>query len=396
MDSLTQITLGAAVGEVVLGKKIGNRALIWGAIGGTIPDLDVIAGAFTTEIQELAYHRGFSHSILFSIIGAIILSWAIDKLYQSRYHKYFATIGWLLFPIGVGFFLNRFEVLPAGLGFSILIFVITAYILYRRYFIRSIVKPVATRQDWLWLCFWSLLTHPILDCFTTYGTQLFQPFSSYRVAFNTISVADPIYTVPFLILVIIASFYHRSNGTRRILVGLGIGLSSAYLIFAAINKQRINAVFEATLEQNNIEYTRYMTSPTILNNILWYCLAETEDGYYHGLYSIFDNKRKVNISFTARNEHLILDHPDDSTIKTLKWFSNDYYGLTQLSEDILQFNDLRFGSIDFGDGQETYIFNFPIHLKEEGYYELAKINGGPPPGDRKKSLQILFERLKGI
>ena len=66
MDSITQIVLGAACGEAVLGKKIGNRALLFGAIGGTIPDLDVFIGKllFNNEIDAMAFHRGFMHSFL--------------------------------------------------------------------------------------------------------------------------------------------------------------------------------------------------------------------------------------------------------------------------------------------------------------------------------------------
>lgn len=72
MDSLTQIVLGAAVGEAVLGKKIGNKAMLYGAIAGTIPDLDVISSFFTDTVTALEIHRGFTHSILFSVIFAPI------------------------------------------------------------------------------------------------------------------------------------------------------------------------------------------------------------------------------------------------------------------------------------------------------------------------------------
>ena len=65
MDSISQLTLGAAVGEVVLGRKVGNKAILWGAIGGTIPDLDVLSAAFMDTIDQLIIHRGFSHSIFF-------------------------------------------------------------------------------------------------------------------------------------------------------------------------------------------------------------------------------------------------------------------------------------------------------------------------------------------
>ena len=64
MDSLTQIVLGAAVGEAVLGRKIGNKAILWGAIAGTIPDLDVLSKLFVDDVTANEWHRGFSHSIL--------------------------------------------------------------------------------------------------------------------------------------------------------------------------------------------------------------------------------------------------------------------------------------------------------------------------------------------
>ena len=88
MDSLTQIVLGAAVGEVVLGKKIGNRAMVWGAVGGTIPDLDVLGGLFLSNIDNVAFHRGFSHSILFCILGAFVFGWLAYQLYQSLWQVF--------------------------------------------------------------------------------------------------------------------------------------------------------------------------------------------------------------------------------------------------------------------------------------------------------------------
>ena len=77
MDSLTQIVLGAAVGEAVLGKKVGNKAMLYGAIAGTIPDLDTFASAFTDTITAIEIHRGFTHSIVFSILFAPIFGWLL-------------------------------------------------------------------------------------------------------------------------------------------------------------------------------------------------------------------------------------------------------------------------------------------------------------------------------
>ena len=119
MDSLTQIILGAAVGEAVLGKKVGNKAMLYGAIAGTIPDLDVLARYFVDTVTATEWHRGFSHSIFFSVLFAPIFGWLVWKLNS---------------------------------------------------------KSEATFKDWSWLMFWGLFTHPILDTFTTWGTQLFWPF----------------------------------------------------------------------------------------------------------------------------------------------------------------------------------------------------------------------------
>ena len=90
MDSLTQIVLGAAVGEAVLGKKVGNKAALWGGIIATIPDLDVIPGNLIVEssIDQLLFHRGFSHSILFSVLFAFPFAWLIKK-YPEFLHRCF-------------------------------------------------------------------------------------------------------------------------------------------------------------------------------------------------------------------------------------------------------------------------------------------------------------------
>ena len=85
MDSLTQIVLGAACGEIALGKKIGNKALLFGAIGGSIPDLDVFIGNlfYSNAIDAMAFHRGFMHSFVFAFIASYFLGLFIHKLYNT-------------------------------------------------------------------------------------------------------------------------------------------------------------------------------------------------------------------------------------------------------------------------------------------------------------------------
>ncbi|MFI1743234.1 metal-dependent hydrolase [Thalassobellus sediminis] len=103
MDSLTQIVLGAACGEAVLGKKAGNKALLFGAIGGTIPDLDVLVGGWLhgNEIDAMLFHRGFMHSILFSVLAAFLLGWLVYKLYNSGKRLHTTTQkDWVYYSFG--------------------------------------------------------------------------------------------------------------------------------------------------------------------------------------------------------------------------------------------------------------------------------------------------------
>lgn len=87
MDSLTQIVLGAAVGEAVLGKKVGNKAMLYGAIAGTIPDLDVLARNFVDTVTATEWHRGFSHSIFFfGLICSDIWMAGLEVEYQRYSH----------------------------------------------------------------------------------------------------------------------------------------------------------------------------------------------------------------------------------------------------------------------------------------------------------------------
>ncbi|MEL6122536.1 MAG: metal-dependent hydrolase [Bacteroidota bacterium] len=396
MDSLSQIVLGAAVGEVTLGKKVGNRAMLWGAVGGTIPDLDVIFSPLLTPLQDLVVHRGFSHSIVFSILGAFLFGWLIKRLYASRWHTHLATAGWLLIPIGVTFFVSR--IFESGLGVMGTIImaaflIVFGFLIWRHYQRRSWTEPNATMRDWQRLMFWSIFTHPILDCFTTYGTQLFLPFSSYRVAFNAIAVADPIYTAPFLILVVIASFFHRERSLRRTLTWVGLAVSSGYLLFAVVNKQRVNAVWTASLAANKAEYVRWMTSPTIFNNVLWNCLAETEDAILYGQYSLFDHERKVHFQVLPKNRHLVKEYHDGKTLKVLDWFSDGYLVFSQ-DKSVLQANDLRFGIGTLADGSDHFIFHFPLEA-QEGRLTMTGLNGGPPPGREQEMISAMFDRMWG-
>ncbi|SEQ96645.1 inner membrane protein [Hyunsoonleella jejuensis] len=340
MDSLTQIVLGAACGEAVLGKKIGNKALLFGAIGGTIPDLDVLVGSwlYGNEIDAMLFHRGFMHSILFSILAAFLLGWLVHKLYD----------------------------------------------LGKR-------RGTTTQKDWISLFFWSLFTHPILDAFTPYGTQLFAPFSNYRVALNNIAVADPAYTLPFLVCMIGVMFFKRTSDKRRLWLKLGLGISSVYLLFTLGNKLYIDTIFRKSLKDANINAARFSTQPAIFNNILWYAIAETETAYYVADYSLFDTKNRfLNFREVPKQRDLTPLSYDD--IKGLAWFSNNYYSIYKLNDNEYQYNDLRYPLLDL-DNPNTSVFSLLL-FKDQNRLNMKPFE--PKFDSLGNILQLLWERIKGI
>jgi len=340
MDSLTQIVLGAACGEAVLGKKIGNKALLFGAIGGTIPDLDVFVGSwlYGNEIDAMLFHRGFMHSIFFSIIAAFILGWLIFKVYNSgkRLHT-------------------------------------------------------TTQKDWTLLFFWSLFTHPILDCFTPYGTQLFAPFSNYRVALNNIAVADPAYTLPFLICMVVLMFFKRQSNKRKLWLKLGLGISSVYMLFTLGNKLYIDSIFRKSLKAYGFNYARYSSQPAILNNILWYGIAETENAYYVANYSLFDTKNRFS-NFIELTKQRDLKPENFQDIKDLAWFSNGYYSVYEIGDNEYQYNDLRYPLLDENNPNSS-VFRMLLY-KENNRLNMKPFK--PKTDDMKTVMTELWQRIKGV
>lgn len=401
MDSLTQIVLGAAVGELTQGKKLGNRAMLWGAIAGTIPDLDVFVGKlYSDPVDDLAFHRGITHSFFFAIVFSYLLSWMTVWIYDKKnYQKpIFAKVLMgaltlvLVTLLAFGGIIGKVACIPV-------IIILAWYGIYR--YLKSKkgdqFEPISLGwKGWYKLFFWSIITHPILDCFTTYGTQVFLPFSDYRVAFNNISVADPVYTLPFLICVIMASIFTRHSQYRRAFNIAGIAISSLYMAFTFYNKHKVNQVVESSLATEGLEYNRYMTTPTILNNVLWTGTVEADSVYYQGQYSLMDEEPKVDFVTIPKNRHLVNPSEDDHTINTLKWFSDDYYNYIRKKDGRIQMNDLRFGSFSGRSyGEDDYVFNFVLEQDKDGKYKMDASESGPPRGRESDMAVRLWERING-
>jgi len=332
LDSLTQIVLGAAVGNATLGKRIGNKAILYGAIAGTIPDLDVIFGKFTDTITAVEWHRGFSHSILFCVLFSPVFGWLVNKIERKL------NLGW---------------------------------------------KP------WAKLFFWGMFTHPLLDAFTTWGTQLFWPID-LSLAFNSIFVVDPLYTLPFLGLTVASMFYKRDSVTRTKLNRLGLIISSAYLLLTVGLKFFVTQKFEKALQEQNINYSQISTRPTPMNTILWNANVETEDSYLIGDYSFFDSQ-PIQFKTYSKNREASKELLEFPNVKRLIDISKGWFIIEKKNNNWF-FNDLRFGVIPKKDSAPAFVFSYLLEQVD------GKIRATETPKtsqDAKFVLATLWKRILG-
>ena len=310
--------------------------MLYGAIAGTIPDLDVLLNYVTDEISAMAMHRGFSHSLLFCMLLAPLL-------------------GWLLFK-------------------------------WDR-------KKEASFKEWTLMFFLVLVTHPILDAHTTWGTQFFWPFE-IRLAFNNIFVLDPLYTLPFLILVLAAMFYKRTSKKRRRLNNLGLIISSGYMLLTFILKGISFYQFKKALQIENVEYLELVTKPTPLNTILWNAQIETETGYRSAYYSFFDKKSIVFDSEIHKNHELLSAYKDQEDIKTITALSRGFYFIEEV-EDGYIYTDMRFGQYGFTE-EAPYGWKYKLTKKPEGSLSIQKLGFPSGSGNISEAFSSLLERMKGI
>ena len=335
MDSLTQIVLGASVGEAVLGKKVGNKAILWGAIAGTLPDLDVLLRYFTDEISSTQMHRGFSHSFVFAVLIAPLLGWIAKKIHSNL--------------VDVSF------------------------------------------KDWTKLFFWTTVTHPLLDAHTTWGTQFFWPFN-YRLAYQNIFVVDPLYTLPFLMFLIIVMTLKKDNPKRSKFNTIGLSVSSTYLLLTLIFKWISFQEFIEGLENQEIEYVEIDTKPSPLNSILWSSLIETDKGYRTAYYSLFDKQEITYSKEFLKNHHLLEPYLEQKVIKQLIDISAGWYRIEEKNGKLL-FWDLRFGQMGLDVNNASFLWYYELNIGENG--NMTALKRQPKIKNFKLVFKELFNRIKG-
>ena len=349
MDSLTQIVLGASVAEATLGKKIGNKAIVLGAIAGTIPDLDIVTRFFVDDLTASVMHRGFSHSLIFPFVVSPILAWILKKIYYNY----------------------------SDVSFN----------------------------DWFKMFFLAIITHPLLDAQTTWGTQLFWPFE-WRVAIENIFIIDPIYTLPFLTFLILTAFQDKLSKKRRLFNSLGLIISSAYLLVTLSFKGVAHYNIAKGLEENNIEYKDINTRATYFNSILWSSQIELEDSYIFTYYSLFDKSKPIFTKKFPKNHNMLQPFIDEKKIQQLIILSNGHYLMTNENDELIFWN-LKLGLKGFDENASPYIWSYVIKNNNGEIFfdeknekmDALKIQERRSFRNNRnysKEFSAFYERLKGI
>ena len=210
------------------------------------------------------------------------------------------------------------------------------------------------------MVFLVLFTHIALDAFTVYGTQVFQPFSDYPLALNSLFIIDPLYTAPLAISVVALLFFPPESRTRRAIGRLGLLASTLYVVWSLGAKTAADRAFEEGWAEAGIQMERAMSNPLPLNTVLWMGIAESRDTLHVGVYSLLDPGPPTSFVKIPKRTSLVAPYADERAVRRLLRFSKGWYGVTMRNGSLV-LDDWRFGRGDawLGDSGDP-IFRFVL------------------------------------
>jgi inner membrane protein len=325
MDSISQLALGAAVSVAVMGRRTALwKAAAWGAVAGTLPDLDVFID-HGNAIANMVLHRAETHSLFW----LTLFSWPLAAL-------------------------------VARLG-----------------------GEWALLKRW-WLAIWlALVTHPLLDAMTVYGTQLALPFSNQPFGVGSVFIIDPLYTLPLLVGTGITLVSTRLRANT-----LGLVLSTAYLAWGFGAQQHVERLARDALTRQGIAAERLLVTPSAFNSIAWRVVVMQRDHYFEGFYSLLDNDRSIRFDRFDRGALLEPEVSGIQGYQRIRDFSQGFYALRQQGPRVL-ISDLRMGQ------EPAYTFSFAIAERASPAQALPVPEQVGTRPDLGKFLPWLWRRIGG-
>ena len=292
MDPLSQGVLGAAAPQAASRQHVLLAGLL-GLLSGMAPDLDVLIRSNSDPILFLEYHRQFSHSLAFIPVGSLICALILYGLF-ARFYLSFGR-----------------AYLFCALGYA---------------------------------------THGLLDACTSYGTQLFWPFSTQRIAWHNISIVDPLFTIPILMCVAVAALRgNRRWGQAALLwavVYLGIGV---------VQRERAETLgFELAAARGHTPPV-LEAKPSFGNLLLWKTIYE-HDGYYYidavrisVATKVIEGQAVARLDLARDFPWLDRDTQQARDIERFRWFSAGYLAKSPTIENLIV--DMRYSLVpNRGDG----------------------------------------------
>ena len=303
MDSVTQAVLGAAIGGAIAPAGQRRKALLVGAALGTLPDLDV-AIDYGDAVANFTYHRGFSHSLF---------------------------------------------VLPP--------FAVLLWLALRRWW--APVRDAPLR--WLAIIGLALITHPLLDAHTAYGTQLLWPLDSPPVMWATLFIIDPLFTLPMLVAVVILAAWPARRSSGRV-IRAGLLLSTLYLGWSWTAQSIVARHAENALADRGLWGAPVFITPTPFNTLLWRVVVLTEHGYLEGFDSLLVDDGPLDFSAYDSDRKLLLEADTVWAVSRLRWFSQDFVKASVV-EGRLLIADLRMGQ------EPIYVFTHVVAARGNPHWE---------------------------
>lgn len=340
MDSITQASLGAAVGYLCWQDKLGKKSLVAGAAIGTLPDLDILLYPLLDEVQRLYWHRGESHSIWFILLGTIGLArlLKITKVTRDLHHT------------------------KAMSG----VFLI-------------------------------LLTHVLIDLFTVYGTQLLAPVSRHGFALGNMFIIDPLFTFPLVIGIVGAYFLDKKPAAIWVNQS-GLLLATLYAFWSLPAQAVAHQNFRSALEELDFKVSRQVTSASPFNTLLWRHIAEVPDGFLLGYWSWLDQEnRKIRFQFIPKNREYTEQIISTRAFEAVEWFSKGWWFAVRSDNNTIKVVDLRFTEIPSPASQSYKQWQWPFawvfHPDTTDDNRLIAIR--PEMEEPAKTLTLLGRRIQG-
>ncbi|MCL1065851.1 metal-dependent hydrolase [Shewanella olleyana] len=324
MDSITQAALGATVAGAIAGKRCNAKVLLAGALLGTLPDLDVFID-YGDDISNTVKHRGFSHSLLILLPFSLLLA--------GLFQRFRPQVDW------------------------------------------------SFRRLWL-LVLLCLVTHPLLDTFTSYGTQLLWPLHGYY-SWSSIFIIDPLYTLPLLIAIAVG-LTRKASLSRYCLVALVV--SSTYLGWSLIAKQFVEQRAYASLEQHGLSTEKVFIAPTPFNTLLWRIVVLDDERYWEGLASVLDSNPEIEFISQSRGEWPLVTKPEQ--LLALQDFTGGFVRYEQRNKQLIV-TDLRLGMF----GNLAFKFQFGSQ-NEVDEWQLQVPQRLPQPNIQGE-INLLLDRALG-